>query len=35
MIALAAWWNIAHGVVMTIQTVEAYIHSVHTGTLLM
>jgi hypothetical protein len=29
MIALAAWWNIAHGVVMAIQTVEARIHSVH------
>jgi hypothetical protein len=29
MIALAAWWHIAHGVVMAIQTVEAWIHSVH------
>jgi hypothetical protein len=29
MIALAAWWNIAHGVVMAIQTVEARIHGVH------
>ena len=29
MIALAAWWNISHGVVMTIQTVEAWIHGVH------
>jgi hypothetical protein len=29
MIALAAWWNISHGVVMAIQTVEAWIHSVH------
>ena len=29
MIALAAWWNISHGVVMAIQTVEARIHSVH------
>jgi hypothetical protein len=28
MIALAAWWNIFHGVVMAIQTVEARIHSV-------
>jgi hypothetical protein len=28
MIALAAWWNIAHGVVMAIQTVEARIHGV-------
>ncbi len=28
MIALAAWWNISHGVVMAIQTVEARIHSV-------
>jgi hypothetical protein len=28
MIALAAWWNIAHGVVMAIQTVEARIHAV-------
>jgi len=29
MIALAAWWNISHGVVMAIQTSEAWIHSVH------
>jgi hypothetical protein len=29
MIALVAWWNISHGVVMAIQTVEAWIHSVH------
>jgi hypothetical protein len=29
MIALAAWWNISHGAVMTIQTVEAWIHGVH------
>jgi hypothetical protein len=29
MIALAAWWNISHGVVMAIQTVEAQIHGVH------
>ena len=29
MIALAAWWNISHGAVMAIQTVEAWIHSVH------
>jgi hypothetical protein len=29
MIALAAWWNIAHGAVMAIQTVEARIHGVH------
>jgi hypothetical protein len=28
MIALAAWWNICHGVVMAIQTVEARIHGV-------
>jgi hypothetical protein len=28
MIALAAWWNISHGVVMAIQTVEARIHNV-------
>jgi hypothetical protein len=27
-IALAAWWNISHGGVMAIQTVEARIHSV-------
>jgi hypothetical protein len=29
MIALAAWWNIAHGAVMAIQTVEARMHGVH------
>ena len=29
MIALAAWWNIAHGAVMAIQTVEAWNHGVH------
>jgi hypothetical protein len=29
MIALVAWWNISHGAVMAIQTVEAWIHSVH------
>ena len=29
MIALAAWWNISHGAVMAIQTVEARIHTVH------
>ena len=29
MIALAAWWNISHGVVMAIQTVEAWIHGIH------
>ena len=29
MIALAAWWNISHGVVMAIQTVEARIQGVH------
>ena len=29
MIALAAWWNIAHGSVMAIQTVQARIHGVH------
>jgi hypothetical protein len=29
MIALAAWWNISHGTVMAIQTVEAWIHGVH------
>jgi hypothetical protein len=27
MIALAAWWNISHGTVMAIQTVEAWNHS--------
>lgn len=29
MIALAAWWHISHGLVMTIQSVEAWIHGVH------
>ena len=29
MIALAAWWNISHGLVMTIQTAEAWTHGVH------
>jgi hypothetical protein len=29
MIALAAWWNISHGTVMAIQTVEARLHGVH------
>jgi len=29
MIALAAWWQISHGMVMAIQTVEARIHGVH------
>jgi hypothetical protein len=29
MIALAAWWHISHGAVMAIQSVEAWIHSVH------
>jgi len=29
MIALAAWWNISHGVVMAIQTVEAWNHGIH------
>jgi hypothetical protein len=28
MIALAAWWNISHGAVMAVQTVQARIHSV-------
>jgi hypothetical protein len=28
MIALAAWWNICHGAVMAIQSVEARIHGV-------
>jgi hypothetical protein len=28
MIALAAWWNISHGSVMAIQTMEARIHGV-------
>ncbi len=30
-IALAAWWNISHGSVMAIQTVEARIHGIHRG----
>src|SRR5215468_10872904 len=29
MIALAAWWNISHATVMTIQTVQAWSHGVH------
>jgi hypothetical protein len=29
MIALAAWWHISHGLVMAIQTSEAWIHGVH------
>jgi len=29
MIALVAWWNISHGAVMAIQTVEAWTHGVH------
>jgi hypothetical protein len=29
MIALAAWWHISHGLVMAIQTVEAWNHNVH------
>jgi hypothetical protein len=29
MIALAAWWNISHGLVMAIQTVQAWMHGVH------
>ena len=29
MIALAAWWSISHGVVMAIQTVQAWTHTVH------
>ena len=29
MIALVAWWNISHGLVMAIQTAEAWIHAVH------
>jgi hypothetical protein len=29
MIALAAWWNISHGGVMAIQTVEAWNHGIH------
>jgi hypothetical protein len=28
-IALVAWWNISHAVVMAIQTVEAWMHGVH------
>ena len=29
MVALVAWWNISHGAVMAIQTVEAWTHGVH------
>jgi hypothetical protein len=29
MIALVAWWNISHALVMAIQTVEAWTHNVH------
>jgi hypothetical protein len=29
MIALAAWWHISHGMVMAIQTVQAWNHGVH------
>ena len=29
MIVLVAWWNISHGAVMAIQSVEAWIHGVH------
>src|SRR5262249_58559531 len=29
MIALAAWWNISHGSVMAIQTVQARMHGHH------
>ena len=29
MIALAAWWNISHSMVMAIQTVQAWNHGVH------
>jgi hypothetical protein len=29
MIALAAWWHIPHGMVMAIQTEEAWNHGVH------
>ena len=29
MIALAAWWHISHGMVMAIQTEEAWNHGVH------
>jgi hypothetical protein len=28
-IALVAWWNVCHGAVMAIQTVEARMHGVH------
>ena len=31
MIALVAWWNISHGVVMGIQTVEDRMHGVYRG----
>ena len=29
MIALAAWWNISHAAVMSVQTVQAWSHNVH------
>ena len=29
MIALVAWWNISHAVVMAIQTMEAWNHGIH------
>ena len=29
MILLVAWWNISHGGVMAIQTVEAWSHGIH------
>ena len=29
MIALAAWWNISHGAVMAIETVESWNHGIH------
>ena len=29
MIALAAWWDISHGAVMTIQTAKSWTHGVH------
>jgi peptidoglycan/LPS O-acetylase OafA/YrhL len=29
MIALAAWWHICHGLVMSVQTAEAWAHGVH------
>lgn len=29
MIALAAWWHISHGLVMAIQSAEAWSHGVH------